>query len=197
MLKLLTAGALGLALATSAQAQTPTVQPGTYKLEPNHTQVFFGVNHLGFSNYYGSFGGASGSLILDPAKPGASKLDVSVPVASIHTPSDQLNGELKSAGWLGADAFPTMTFQSTAVTSTGPNTADVAGNLTLHGVTKPVTLKAKFHGAGVNPLSKAYTVGFDVTGEIKRSDFGVSTYVPMISDKVDLIITAAFEKTGG
>jgi polyisoprenoid-binding protein YceI len=197
MLKILCVATAALGLVASAQAQTPTVQAGTYKLEPNHTQVFFGVNHLGFSNYYGSFSGASGSLTLDPAKPAASKLDISVPVASVYTPSDKLTGELKSAGWLGADEFPTMTFHSTSVTPTGPTSADIAGDLTLHGVTKPVTLKAKFHGAGPNPITKAYTIGFDVTGAVKRSDFGVSTYVPMISDNVDLIITAAFEKTAG
>jgi polyisoprenoid-binding protein YceI len=196
MLKTIFVATAAIALAASAQAQSPAAQSGTYKLEPNHTQVFFGVNHLGISNYYGSFSGASGSLTLDTAKPAASKLDISVPVASVHTPSEKLNGELSSAGWLDAEAFPTMTFRSTAVTPTGPNTADVTGNLTLHGITKPVTLKAKFHGAAPNPMSKVYTVGFDVTGAIKRSDFGVSTYVPLISDNVDLIITAAFEKTG-
>ena len=90
-----------------------------------------------------------------------------------------------------------MTFHSTAVTPTGATTADVAGELTLHGVTKPVTLKVKFNSAGPNPLTKAYTTGFQVSGVVKRSDFGVSMYVPMVGDDVDLTISAAFEKAGG
>jgi polyisoprenoid-binding protein YceI len=86
-----------------------------------------------------------------------------------------------------------MVFKSDKVVPTGKNTANVTGNLTLHGVTKPVTLAVKFHGAGVNVLDKKYTVGFDATGKIKRSDFGVKTYVPLIGDDLDLTVAAAFE----
>jgi polyisoprenoid-binding protein YceI len=79
---------------------------------------------------------------------------------------------------------------------TGPTTADVAGNLTMHGVTTPVVLKAKFNRGAPNPMTKAYTLGFEVSGDLKRSDFGVSKYVPYVGDTVTLIISAAFEKTG-
>jgi polyisoprenoid-binding protein YceI len=188
--------ALTLTAAVPALAQTQ-VQSGTYKVEPAHTQVLFGVSHLGFTTYYGVFSGASGSLTLDSANPAASKLDVSVPTASVWTPSDKLNEELKGPQWLDAAKYPAMTFHSTAVTPTGATTADVAGELTLHGVTKPVTLKVKFNSAGPNPLTKAYTTGFQVSGVVKRSDFGVSMYVPMVGDDVDLTISAAFEKAGG
>jgi polyisoprenoid-binding protein YceI len=77
---------------------------------------------------------------------------------------------------------------------TGPGKADVVGDLTLHGTTKPVVLHAVFHGAGVNPLNKRYTVGFDASAKIKRTEFGVSTLAPLISDDVDIIISAAFER---
>ena len=87
-----------------------------------------------------------------------------------------------------------MSFKSEKVVATGKDTADVEGQLTLHGVTRPVTLHATFNGAGVNPMDKHYTVGFDAKGRIKRSDFGVKTYVPLIGDEVDLILSAAFEK---
>jgi polyisoprenoid-binding protein YceI len=87
-----------------------------------------------------------------------------------------------------------MRFHATKITRTGAATATVAGELTLHGVTRPVVLKAKFIGAGVNPLDKSYTTGFAATGVIKRSAFGVTTYVPMISDEVELSINAAFHK---
>ncbi len=197
-MKTLTLAALAATVALPALAQTPAaVQSGTYKIEPAHTQVLFGVLHLGFTTYHGSFSGASGALTLDSANPAASKLDVSVPTDSVWTPSAKLNEELKSPQWLDAAKYPAMTFHSTAVTPTGPTTADVTGDLTLHGVTKPITLKVKFNSAGSNPLTKAYTAGFDVSGVVKRSDFGVSTYVPMVGDNVDLTISAAFEKAGG
>ena len=115
---------------------------------------------------------------------------------SVYTPSDKLTGELKSADWLDAAKFPAMTFTSTKIEKTGDTTAKVTGNLTLHGVTKPVTLDAKLFGVGPNPFNKKLTVGFEVTGTIKRSDFGVTKYVPMIGDDVDLNISAPFEKQG-
>jgi polyisoprenoid-binding protein YceI len=177
--------------AQPAPAATPPA--GDYTLEPHHTQVLFAINHLGFSTFYGTFSGASGTLKLIPGNPAFSQLDVTVPTASVNTINDTLNGELKSADWLDAGAFPTMTFHSTKVTMTGPGTADVTGDLTLHGVTHSETLQAKLNPPGVNPMDKAYTVGFEVSGHIKRSDFGVKKYVPLVSDDVQLIISAPFE----
>ncbi len=170
------------------------VQPGTYAVDPNHTQVLFSVLHLGFTNYYGNFSGVSGSLSVVPKKPSAMAVNISVPVASVSTTSPVLNAELKSADWLDAAHYPTMVFRSETVTSTGAATADVAGTLTLHGVTKPVTLHATFVGAGVNLLDHKETVGFQLSGTVKRSDFGVTKYVPLVSDDVTLMISAAFEK---
>ena len=90
--------------------------------------------------------------------------------------------------------YPNISFKATKITMTGPGKADVVGDLTLHGTTKPVILHAVFHGAGVNPLNKHYTVGFDASAKIKRTEFGVSALVPLISDDVDIIISAAFER---
>ena len=86
----------------------------------------------------------------------------------------------------------TATFTSTKVVLLGKDSAVIAGNLTLHGVTKPITLEARFIGAGVNPLDKSFTAGFEATGTIKRSDFGVSTYLPLVGDDVRLTIAGAF-----
>jgi len=170
------------------------VVPGTYKVEPNHTQVMFRVEHMGFSYFTGVFSGATGSVTLVPGKPAAMKLTVSVPVKSVLTTSPKLDEELKEADWLDATKYPTMSFTSTSVTMTGPKSADVTGNLTLHGVTKPETLHATFVGSGVNILSHNESAGFQISGNIKRSDFGVTKYVPLISDDVQLTIAAAFEK---
>lgn len=191
---------LSLASVGSAAAQAPashdpsTVEGGTYAVDPNHTQVAFTVSHMGFSNYTGVFSGASGELTLDPKAAGKSSLKVSVPVKSVMTTSSKLDEELKSAQWIDATQFPDMTFVSTKVVLDGKDKAKVSGDLTLHGVTKPIVLAVTFVGAGANPLSKKYTVGFEAKGEIKRSDFGVKTYVPLISDSLHLTIAGAFEK---
>jgi polyisoprenoid-binding protein YceI len=116
-----------------------------------------------------------------------------VPTASVMTINPTLNDELRSVDWLDAPAFPTMTFHSTKITLTGPGTADVTGDLTLHGVTHSETLRAKLNTPGVNPMDKAYTIGFEVSGNIKRSDFGVKKYLPLVGDDVQLIISAPFE----
>jgi polyisoprenoid-binding protein YceI len=149
---------------------------------------------MGFSTWYGDFSGATGTLTLDPKKPATAALDVSIPVASVSTTNAKLDGELKSADWFDAAKFPTISFKSTKVAPTGPTTALVTGDLTFHGVTKPVTLEATFKASGANPMSKAFTIGFEVKGKLKRSDFGVATYVPLIGDEVELIISAPFEK---
>ena len=183
------------ALAQGAASEDPAqVQPGTYAVEPQHTQVGFGVSHMGFTTYYGRFSNASGTLELSPKAPASSKLDVTVPVSTVSTTSDKLDEELKGAQWFDAQQFPQMTFKSTKVVTEGKDRAKVMGDLTLHGVTKPVTLTVRFQGAGTNPLDKKYTVGFEATGEIRRSDFGIKTYVPLIGDQVQLMISGAFER---
>ncbi len=109
------------------------------------------------------------------------------------TPVDKLTGELKDPEWLDSAKFPKATFVSKKVTPTGKDSADIEGELTLHGVTKPLTLHAHFVGAGMNPIKKTYTVGFEAKGVVKRTDFGVSKYAPYIGDDVTLTINAAFE----
>ena len=197
-----TAAALVLAATIFAPASAQTapnpdpaaVQAGTYALETNHARVLFAVSHMGFSTWYGDFSGATGSLTLDPKNPAAASLSVTIPVASVTTTNTKLDGELKSADWFDAAKFPTISFKSTAVTLTSPTTALVAGDVTFHGVTKPVTLQAAFKASGANVMTKAFTIGFEVKGKLKRTDFGVATYVPLIGDDVELIISAPFEK---
>ena len=194
------AALLGLGAIQAASAQTTTsasaLTGGNYVVEPGHTQVEFKLLHIGFTYYSGVFSNVSGTLVVDPAKPSASKLDVTIPINSVMTTSAKLDGELKGAAWFDADKFATATFVSSAMTRTGKGTAKVAGVLTLHGVSKPETLMVRFIGAGVNPLDKKYTAGFEATGTIKRSDFGVKTYLPLIGDEVKLTIAGAFERQG-
>lgn len=192
---LLSAFVVSLVSAAAQQVASPdpaNVKAGTYKVEPYHTQADFSVSHFGFTNFSGVFSGASGSLVLDPAKPSAARLEVTIPIQSVQTTSAQLDGMLKGDQWFDAAKFPAATFTSTKVALLGKDSADISGNLTLHGVTKAMTLKAHFIGAGVNPLDKSFTVGFEATGTIKRSEFGVSTYAPLIGDDVRLTIAGAF-----
>ncbi|MCJ2038997.1 YceI family protein [Methylobacterium sp. J-059] len=195
-----TALVLALVLGAPVQAQTPAtrdpaqIEAGRYAVDPGHTQVGWRVSHMGFSNFAGGFSDVSGTLDLQPKDPAASKLSIRIPVASVATTSAKLTGELKGDQWLDAGKFPEMTFVSTKVTPDGKDKAKVSGSLTLHGVTKPVTLDVTLVGAGVNPLSKKVTVGFEATGTLKRSEFGVKTYVPLIGDELHLTIAGAFER---
>ncbi len=191
-----TLAAMPAAIAQDASHVASAVQSGTYAVEPGHTQVGFSLLHLGFSYYSGVFSGVSGTLRLDPAHLADTKLDVTIPIASVSTTSAKLDGELKSPAWFDAAAYPDATFVSTKVTPMGKDRAQVAGTLTLHGVSKPETLIATFVGAGVNPLDKKYTVGFEATGTIRRGDFGVRTYLPLVGDDVRLTIAGAFELQG-
>ncbi|MBH0112158.1 polyisoprenoid-binding protein [Novosphingobium sp. YJ-S2-02] len=181
----------------NAQVSDPApaaAQAGNYDVETSHTRVGFAVNHFGFSDWFGEFADVTGTLSIDPAKIEKAKVAVTIPVATVSTTNATLDGELVSADWFDAETYPTIQFVSTKVVRTGERTADVTGNLTFHGVTKPVTLKASFNAGGVNPMSKAYTVGFNASGTIKRSEFGVTKYVPVVGDDVTLRISAAFEK---
>lgn len=190
---LLLAGASVPALA-QATHNPAEVQAGDFTVDPNHSQVGFTLSHMGFSNFTGRLSNVTGTLTLAAGDHSASKLSVSVPASTFSTSVEKLDDELKSADWFDAGKFPAITFTSTKVTPTGPDSATITGDLTLHGVTKPVTLTAHFIGAGANPLSKKYTIGFDATGTVKRSDFGVTKYVPLIGDEVELSLHAAFEK---
>lgn len=207
MRKLLCALPLFAAVPLIAQSapQTPgvvditRVTAGTYNTDPGHTLIGWRVSHFGFNDYFGIFGDATGTLVLDPAKPNASTVDITIPIGKVTTASAGLTGHLLRAGKEGgkADFFgpapADAKFVSTSVVAKG-TTAKITGNLTLNGVTKPVVLDTTFSGAGNNPFNKKPTVGFHATSVIKRSEFGVSYGVPVVSDEVKLDISVAFEK---
>jgi polyisoprenoid-binding protein YceI len=179
------------------------VTGGTYKVDNHHTMVRWQVDHLGITPYFGIFGQITGSLTLDPKNPNAAKVDVTIPVAKVTTADDGLTAHmLKPPAKAGAkpDFFgPTPAdarFVSTSVAAGTDGKAKIMGNLTFNGVTKPVTLDAEFYGAGKMPkeMGGNEMVGFDAEATIKRSDFGLSMGIPMVSDEVSLDIVAAFVK---
>jgi len=189
--------ALSAAAAAPADAQLTTspaaVHAGTYKLDPAHGKITWSVTHFGFSTYIGQFSHVEATLKANPKAPASSSVEVTVDTSSLGTLNPALDTHLKSKDFLDVAAFPTATFKSTKVTVTGEKTADIAGELTLHGVTRPVVVHAVFNQGGVNPLDKKYSLGFAGSAEINRSDFGIKAYVPAISDKVTLTIEAEFK----
>lgn len=178
-----------------ALAAAPKVASGDYKVEPAHTQVIFSVLHFGFTPFSGMFSQASGKLHLDTADPSKSTLTVTVPVSSVETSNSVLNNELKGDAWFDSAKYPNATFVSTKVTPIPGDRATIDGRLTMHGVTQPLTLHARFIGGGVNILDHFYTVGFEARGEIDRGAYGLRTYLPAVGAKVELRIAGAFEKT--
>lgn len=190
--------------ATPAAAAAPNTAPaGAYRIDKTHASVTFKVNHLGISNYTARFTGIDGALQFDPANPTAMSVEASVDTKSIETdyPNSDVNfdAELSGAKWLDAAQFPKITFKSTKVETTGPNTAKVTGDFTLHGVTKPLILDVTFNGgyasAAMDPNPR---IGFSATGKIKRSEFGLGFGVPApgstfgVGDDVSIIIEAEF-----
>ena len=196
MLFAVSAGLVSAATPVPANLNPATVTSGSYEVEPSHTRVQFSVSHMGFTDWYGDLIGASGTLLLNPKNISGSKVDISIPTASLSTTNAKLDEELRGSQWFDTKAYPTIRFVSTKVIQTKPGVAAIVGNLTFHGVTRPVTLQARFNGAGINPLDKSYTVGFNATTAILRSDFGLGNYVPLIGDTTELRISAAFVRTG-
>jgi len=178
----LLAGLLGAAL--SAQAA-----PVTYQLDPGHTMVLFSWNHFGYSNPTADIGIGQGTLVFDEKDPSKATVDVTMPLSALDTHVTALDKHLKEPDFLDADKYPTITFKSTKVQALGNNKFKVTGDLTAHGVTKSVVLNATLNKVGPHPMTKAQAIGFDATGTLKRSDFGVGAYVPMVSDEIQLRIT--------
>ncbi|MDD2794967.1 YceI family protein [Acidocella sp.] len=201
-IKTLALGAAILAAPALAHAQNipplntnPAAVPAaTYTVEPTHTRVLFAVSHMGFTTWYGQFTNVSGTLNLNPKALSSSSFDITIPANTISTSNTKLDGELNSPEWFNTAKYPIIEFKSEKIVRTGRDTAKVTGELTFHGVTRPETLDVTFNASGVNILSKQYTVGFNATGHIKRSDFNQKTYIPLIGDDVTLIISVAFVK---
>ncbi|WP_174291525.1 YceI family protein [Sphingomonas bacterium] len=190
-----TAPALAQLATTAAQPGAPIVSriaAGTYQVDPAHTQVAWEVNHMGFSMLSGMFGAASGSITIDPAHPAAAKVAVTFQVDQLAVTSAPFAHHLMSNEIFDAAKYPTASFVSTSVTPKGADQATIVGNLTIKGITKPVTLEAKFVGAGVNPMNKKLNFGFTANGIVKRSDFGVGIAAPYVSDTATVHIHAAF-----
>ena len=165
----------GGAIAQSdALTQNPVeVRSGSYVLDPAHGKITWSVDHMGFSTYVGQFTDVAATLDLDVRNPSASTLSATIDTDSVGTLNDQLDSHLRTADFLDTANFPQAQFAATSIQLIDRDSAAITGNLTLRGVTRPVTIEADFNQAGINPVDQKYTLGFDGEATIKRSDFGI------------------------
>jgi polyisoprenoid-binding protein YceI len=174
-----------LILATLASLPVNSLLAASYTIDPGHTYVSFAVSHMGFSTLRGKFNQQSGSLDYDPATKQAS-VKIEIAANSIDTGHTKRDAHLQSPDFLNAVENPTITFESSTAKWNGDKLASVTGNLTILGVSKPVTLTVTSIHCGPHPFAKKDACGFDATGSIKRSDFGVNYGLPGIGEVLDL-----------
>ena len=163
--------------------------PENYTLDPTHTYLHFGISHLGFSTLHGRFDQTSGHFTINNAAKTAS-VKVNIEAASINTGLEKRDDHLRSPDFMNAVEFPIVAYESTAVTFVGDNPSVIEGNLTLLGVTKPVTLTIKAFKCGTNPMNKRAMCGMDAVGSLKRSEFGMTYALPGVGDELKLTIEA-------
>lgn len=159
-----------------------------YAIDPTHSHIVFMIDHLGFAKIVGLFSDFSGTLSFDPNNVPASKLNVTIKTGSLQTQFAPRDRDLKGADWFNTTEFPEITYVGSQFAKKDEHSGAVTGKLTLHGVAKPVTLNVVVNKVGQNPLDKINSVGFSARGTLKRSDFGMKTFLGAIGDEVDLII---------
>jgi polyisoprenoid-binding protein YceI len=180
---------LALAVVLASASAAAFAAPVTYKIDANHTNVTASWSHFGFSNPIANFGQVDGFITYDPDNVGTSKVEVTIPLAGLDTRVADFDEHLRSADFFDAEKYPTITFKSTRVEAAGGKKLRVFGDLTVHGVTKPVVLDTTINKIGEQPMATRAAAGFDATTTIKRSDFGVDKYAPNVSDTVVIRIT--------
>jgi polyisoprenoid-binding protein YceI len=180
--------ALALCAFLFASAGAQAAAADRYKFDPAHTQVLFSIEHMGLSRPFGRFDKTDGGYTFDPADVEHSTVEATIDVNSLDMGLDKWNEHLKSKDFFNAAQFPTMTFKSTKIEKTGEKTGKLTGDLTLLGVTKPVTLDVTYFKTAPHPMNKNLMSGFTAQGTLKRSDFGMGAYIPMVGDDVTLMI---------
>lgn len=179
--------ATALAAAIAFAPATTLAAPITYTFDTVHSRLTFHVSHLGFSNSVGQLSVAPGTFTFDTADWSTGRVTATLPADSLTFGDAKWDAHMKSADFLDAAKYPTITFTATKVEQTaGTNTGTLTGDLTLHGVTKSVTLQLRLNGAGAHPFYKVPAIGFTATGKLKRSDFGVAGYIPMVGDELEV-----------
>lgn len=180
---------IALAAAIAVMSTAAFAAPVTYTIDPAHTDVIASWSHLGFSNPVAHFGQVDGTITYNAQNVGASKVEVTIPLAGMNSHVAAFDKHLRSADLFEADKYPNITFKSTKVEAAGEGKLRVAGDLTVKGVTKPAVLDVTLNEVGEHPMKKVPTIGFDAATTLKRSDFGIAYAVPAVSDEVRIRIT--------
>jgi len=180
---------LVLAAALAGATTVAQAEAITYTMDPAHTQVTAQWNHFGFSNPSIHFGQIDGTVTYDPENVEASSVQVTIPLSGMDSGVEAFNEHLLTADFFDAARYPEVTFKSTAVKALGANRLRVTGDLTMHGVTRPVDLAVTVNGVGTHAMTGQPAAGFDAEATILRSDFGLGMYAPTVSDELKLRIT--------
>ncbi len=172
---------------------------GTYQLDPPHTRVVFMCSHFGISDYIGFVQGVTGTLNWVSATPENGSVSVEIDSSGAMTGLDSFDRDLDGPDWFDAANFPKITFKSTKVERTGPTTGVITGDLTVRGITKPITLDVTFNGGRPHPINTlAYAIGFVATGTAKRSDYQMTKLLRLgVGDDVKILIHAEFIRLPG
>lgn len=197
VLSLVAAAMLCVSPASAQEMVSYDAMPaGVYQIDPTHASLTWKVSHAGLSNYTARFKSFDATVTLGPKDVTKSVIKASVNPASIETDHPKnFNRELQDPKWFNSGTFPKIIFESTRIEKTGDKNGKIHGNLTFLGVTKPIVLDAVFNGAYITqPFSQKPTLGVSAYGTIKRSEWGMDTYVPAIGDDVTLAIEAEFVK---
>ena len=168
-------------------ASFPAFAADSYTIDPRHTRPLFEINHLGFSTQHGRFDKAAGKVVLDVAAKQGS-IDLSIETASIDMGADDWNKHMKSEDFFNAEKFPAMTFKSDRLLFDGDKVVGAEGSFTLLGVTKPLKVAVANFRCAPHPMNKKPTCGADVSVTIKRSEFGMTKYVPAVADEVKISV---------
>jgi len=186
MTRFLTATALTGAMMTATAAYA---EPEQYVLDASHSQILFSYDHMGFSTTWNMFSGFDGEIMFDQEDPANSSVTVSFPVTTLLTGWEERFNHFMSDDFFGADENETVTFTSTGIEVTGDTTALITGDFTLNGITQPVTLDAELTQAGSHPIENKPWAGFSATTTLKRSDFDMGMFAPVVGDEVDVQIS--------
>lgn len=190
---------LGGCAALVAPALAPAVNPnptalkqGAYALDRDHAALLFKVNHLGFANYVGRFERFDVSLDFDADNPEDARVEAVIDMTSLDVANDPFANTLMGPGWFDAGQHPEAFFRSTGIEVKGDNTGILMGDLTMRGVTNPVTMDVTFNGGAYDRLRGAYVVGLSAVSEIDRREFGVDRFAGLVGNTVKLEIEAEF-----
>ncbi len=160
-----------------------------FEIDPTHSNIFFLVEHLGYSRMVGQFQDFSGVFVFDTQDPGSGSVEVAIKTASVDTDHDKRDDHLRSPDFFNAAEFPEMAFKSTSIEVTGDKTGKITGEMTLLGVTKPITIDVTFNKLAPHPLPQyngVVVAGFSGRGSLKRSDFGMKTFAPALGDEIEV-----------